>query len=68
MHKEGVIHVSMWEQDSRGIDRRPVFELGPGRDKPRQKVSDSERCRRYRAKKAQLSVLHALAGSHAVAQ
>lgn len=65
LHKEGGCYICGWEKNSRGIDCTPVFSLGRGRDKPRERKSDAARNRTYRAKKAQIAMLHAMAGGQA---
>lgn len=55
MRKEGCVHISGWIPDSRGRDVTAVFSIGQGKDKPRSRMSQAERTRRYRAKKRQLT-------------
>jgi len=55
LYKHKVVHICAWEKDSYGRDCKPVYKLGEGRDKPRQKLTASERQKRYRARKQQLT-------------
>lgn len=51
LKKHKVVHVSAWETDRLGRDTTPVYKLGEGRDKPRRRMTQSERQQRYRNKK-----------------
>lgn len=48
LRRHKVVHVYDWEPDSRGRDAHAVYKLGPGKDKPKYKLSGAERTRRYR--------------------
>lgn len=48
LRKHKVVHISDWEQDTRGRDAIAVYKLGAGRDKSKYKISGAERTRRYR--------------------
>lgn len=62
LKKHKVVHISSWEKDTKGRDATPVYTLGLGRDKPREKLSVAERQRRYRDKKAGLVFQNVLFG------
>lgn len=71
LKKHKVVHISAWEQDSRGRDMIAVFSLGAGRDKARYKMPRSEIAKRYRAKRKALEEQTTLnnllaGGTHAV--
>lgn len=51
LRKEECVHIGGWVPDSRGRDATAVYKLGAGKDKPRFKVSDTEKSRRYRERK-----------------
>lgn len=51
LKKHGLVHISAWEQDSRGRDAFAVFTFGKGRDKPKFRMTQAEIARRYRAKR-----------------
>lgn len=55
LKKHKVVHVCGWEKDRLGRDSTPIYKLGEGRNKPRARISDAEKARRYRAKKAALA-------------
>lgn len=48
--KHKVVHISAWEQDSRGRDVFAVFTLGKGKDKQKFRMTREEIARRYREK------------------
>lgn len=52
--KHKVVHICAWEPDSMGRDAIPVYKLGKGKDKPRNKLTPAERQARYRKRKAAL--------------
>lgn len=56
LKKHKVVHVVSWEADSLGRDTTPVYKLGRGRDKPRRKMTASERQARCRAKKREMAL------------
>jgi len=51
MRTEGIAHVQAWLPDARGRDAVPVFAFGPGKDKPRAKMTPAQRSARSRLKK-----------------
>lgn len=51
LKKNSVVHVYSWRQDDMGRDATPVYVLGEGLDKPRRKLTDAQRQRRYKEKK-----------------
>lgn len=57
LKKHGVVHVCAWEPDKLGRDRIAVYKLGAGRDRPRRRLSDTEKQARHRAKKMSLDTL-----------
>ena len=48
LHKEGVIHITGWVKNSRGVDATHIYKLGIGEDKPRSKMTRAEIAKRYR--------------------
>jgi len=49
LHKAGAVHICAWHQDVRGLETLRIYKIGVGKDvKPRRKLSDVERQRRYR--------------------
>ena len=62
LHKHKVVHIYSWEKDTMGRDSTPMYKLGRGKDKPRERLSDAERQRRYRAKKKGLEFQNVLFG------
>lgn len=51
LHREHVIHISGWENDSRGRANQVVYAMGDKADAKRPRLSDAERQVRYRNKK-----------------
>lgn len=62
LKKYKVVHIFGWEKDTMGRDATPIYKLGRGKDKPREKLSMAERQRRYRAKKKGLAFQNVLFG------
>lgn len=62
LHREGVIHICMWEKDSRGRDAIKVYRLGEGRDAKRAKKSGAERQQQTRIKRKHRELMAAMAG------
>jgi len=56
LHREGAIHVCDWNKDRLGRDMIPVFRMGHGRDKKRQKITGAQKAARYRAKKKAIAM------------
>jgi DNA-binding transcriptional ArsR family regulator len=56
LRKEGAVHISGWLPDSMDRDVTAVYSIGKGRDKPRRKLTPSERQARYRAKKRRMAL------------
>ena len=52
LHRAGAAYVFDYEQDSDGRDRERIYKIGVGKDKPRRKLTATERQRLYRARKA----------------
>jgi predicted ArsR family transcriptional regulator len=63
LRKEGVVHVNGWLPDKLGRDATAVFVLGPGKDKPRAKLTPAERQARYKKKIHAISVNNLFAGA-----
>lgn len=62
LHKEGVIHIHMWEDDARGANSIAIWMLGSAPDaKQRPKRSHYERQITYRAKKRALRMIGRMA-------
>lgn len=62
LHKEGVIHISMWEDDSRGRNSIAIWMLGEGKDAvKRPKMSYYQKNKTYRAKKRALEMIGRMA-------
>jgi predicted ArsR family transcriptional regulator len=59
-HKNGIVHISDWEEDLRGNRTRKVFKLGKGKDMPKPKQTASEVNRRYREKMKQIKLMKEL--------
>ena len=60
MHKQGIIHICMWEGDGRNSVR--IFKFGPGKDAPRPLKPRSVISAEYRAKKKAAELLHRMVG------
>jgi predicted ArsR family transcriptional regulator len=56
-HKNGLVHISDWEEDPRGNRTRKVFKLGKGKDMPKPKQTMAEVNRRYREKMKQMKLM-----------
>lgn len=54
MHEEKVLHICGWLPDAMGRDSAPVFAFGEGEDKPKKKMTPTERSRRSRHKLAKI--------------
>ena len=62
LHKEGVIHIAMWEDDARGCNSIAVWMLGEKRDAPRRRRRTGyERQQTYRAKQRNLLMIQRMA-------
>lgn len=46
-----IVHITDWEQDSRGRDVFAVFALGEGKDKPKFRMTQKQIAQRYREKR-----------------
>lgn len=62
LHREGVIHIALWEKDTRGRDAIKVYKLGEGKDAKRHTMTQRERAARYREKKAGLAFINRVSG------
>lgn len=60
MHRQGIIHICMWEGEGRSSVR--IFKMGPGKDAPRPIKERSRIHAEYRARKKAMQVLHRMAG------
>lgn len=49
--RHNVVHIYSWRTDRLGRDCTPVYVMGDGLDKPRRKMTATERQRKYRIKK-----------------
>lgn len=49
-HERKMIHIVMWDKDTRGRDMVRIFKWGKGTDAKRTKKSAKERARAYKAK------------------
>ena len=54
LHREGAVHVSGWQQDTRGSHTIRVYKVGRRKDAARPVKSRAEVVRRYREKKKRL--------------
>jgi len=54
LHREGAVHVSGWQQDTRGSHTIRVYKVGRRKDAARPVKSRAEVVRRYREKKRQM--------------
>lgn len=61
LHRQGVIHICMWEGEGRASTR--IFKFGPGKDAPRPIKERSRVHAEYRARKKAMQVLHRMAGT-----
>lgn len=62
LKKHKVVHIFGWEKDTMGRDATPIYKLGRGKDRPRERLSAAERQRRYKAKKKGLALQNVLFG------
>lgn len=49
-HERKMIHICMWEKDTRGRDMVRIYKWGKGTDAKRTKIPSKERTRAYKAK------------------
>jgi hypothetical protein len=61
LHKQGIIHICMWEGEGRSSMR--IFKFGPGKDAPRPIKPRSQVYAEYRAKQKAKVLLQRMAGS-----
>lgn len=61
MHRQGVIHICMWEGEGRSSTR--IFKFGPGKDAPRPIKPRSAIHAEYRARIKAQQLLHRMAGT-----
>ena len=63
-HREKIIYIAGWQQDSRGRDAIKLYAWGKRKDAPRFKLTEAERQKRYRdgrkKKAAQTALLFSL--------
>ena len=52
-----VVHISAWDTDRMGRDVTPVYQLGPGKNLPRRRMTGAERQARCRARKLERAAL-----------
>ena len=60
MHRQGIIHICMWEGEGRNSVR--IFKMGPGRDAPRPVKERSRIHAEYRARQKAAQLLQRMAG------
>ena len=61
MHRQGIIHICMWEGEGRSSTR--IFKFGPGEDAVRPIKPRSAVHAQYRAKQKAVKLLQRMAGS-----
>ena len=61
LHRQGIIHICMWEGEGRSSTR--IFKFGPGKDVARPVKTRAQVHADYRAKRKAARVLHRMAGS-----
>jgi len=62
LRKEGCVHIGGWLPDIRGRDATAVYALGEGRDKPRFRMTEAQKGKRYRDKKRALRIQSIITG------
>lgn len=62
MRRHGIVYVESWIPDKRNRECSAIYRLGRKRDTPRNVMTPAEKQRNYRAKKKQISEMHALCG------
>jgi len=60
LRKERAVHITGWLPDSMDRDVTAVYSIGPGRDKPRRKLTPAERTARYRQRQRRMAMDQAL--------
>lgn len=60
MHRQGIIHICMWEGEGRASTR--IFKFGPGKDAPRPIKERSRIHAEYRSRKKAIQILQRMAG------
>lgn len=60
MHRQGIIHICMWDGEGRNSVR--IFKMGPGKDAPRPIKPRSRIHAEYRAKQKAAQLLQRMAG------
>lgn len=61
LHRQGVIHICMWEGEGRSSTR--IFKFGPGKDVPRPVKTRKQISEDYKTRKKAVQLLHRLAGT-----
>ena len=61
LHRQGVIHICMWEGEGRSSTR--IFKFGPGKDAPRPVKTRKQISEDYKTRKKAVQLLHRLAGN-----
>lgn len=61
LHRQGVIHICMWEGEGRASTR--IFKFGPGKDAPRPTKPRSRIHAEYRARKKAAELNQRMAGN-----
>ena len=61
LHRQGVIHICMWEGEGRSSTR--IFKFGPGKDAPRPVKSRTQISDEYRARKKAAQLLQRMVGT-----
>lgn len=61
LHRQGVIHICMWEGEGRASTR--IFKFGPGKDAPRPVKTRKQISEDYKTRKKAVQLLHRLAGT-----
>lgn len=62
-HDMGLIHIVDFEKDKMGRDKAPMYQLGEGKDaQPTPGIGNTEKMRRWRAKKRQMKLNQMLVG------
>lgn len=61
MHRQGIIHICMWEGEGRSSVR--IFKMGPGKDAPRPIKDRSRIHAEYRARQKAAQLLQRMAGT-----
>jgi predicted ArsR family transcriptional regulator len=60
MHRQGLVHIALWEMNDYGRPQIKIYMWGPGKDAKRATISRAETSRRYKERKKLMAVVNSM--------